>query len=163
MEKIWWKLNSQWRSKEYFELYWQKIDRINQILDKYWLKEHHIDLIELGNEYKIDYALVVCIARADSWLWTQLKTTNNIWNVGNNDRGNTVSYETLYDWWKAIFRVLHNKYLWHKQSIWSLSVWWWWNPPYYATSQENWNMNVLNCMSNIYNTNINENYLFRLQ
>jgi hypothetical protein len=163
MEKIGWKFNPDWRSKEYIQLTWKKIDRINQILSKFWLEEHHYDLIELWNQYKIDYALVVCIARADSGLWTQLKSTNNIWNVWNNDRWNTVSYETLYEWRKAIFRVLNNKYLWHKQSIWSLSVWWWWTRPYYATSEYNWNMNILNCMGNIYDTQITEDYLFRIK
>jgi hypothetical protein len=117
----------------------------------------------MWTKYKIDYALIVCIARADSWLWTQLKSKNNIGNVGNNDRWSTIEYDSMTDWFDAIFRVLHNKYLWHKQSIWSLSVWWWWGSPYYATSKYNWNMNVLNCMSNIYSRPIDENFLFRLK
>jgi hypothetical protein len=47
MEKIGWKFNLDGRSKEYFELQGNKIERINTILDKFGLVSHHLDLIDM--------------------------------------------------------------------------------------------------------------------
>lgn len=62
----------------------------------------------------------------------------------------------------AIGRTLNNKYLSHKQSVGSLSVGGGGDKPYYATSKENWNINVINCMKLVkFPESIDENYIFR--
>lgn len=131
--------------------------------------------IRLGEKYKVDYALPICIAWADSHLWKALKSTNNIGNVWNNDRGQVVHYDSMDKWIEAIFRVLNNKYLgWNKQ-LWELSgegrqrmsMTGCENAPApkkcYATSKGVWSTNVSNCLSAIHDKEITESYFFRLQ
>ena len=152
-----WRVNSAGISKPKAELKWNTFSEISlahNIPVEYWY--------EAEKKHKIKKEVALCIAWADSWLWRYLKTKNNIWNVWNNDRWDKVSYATLYQWVEAIFKTLNNKYLWHKQSIGSLSPWGWWDKPHYATSPDNWNNNLLNCLSVIHWIPINENYLFRL-
>jgi len=152
-----WLKNSQWQSKSKAELMWNTFDEISKnhkIPVDYWYASE--------KKWKIKKEVALCIAWADSWLGRYLKTPNNIWNVGNNDRGNRVSVSTLEKWVDLIFQTLNNKYLKHKQSIWSLSVWWGGTKPFYATSKENWNINTLNCLSTIHWVQINENFMIRL-
>lgn len=152
-----WRVNSAWSSKPKAELKWNTFSEISlahNIPVEYWY--------EAEKKYKVKKEVALCIAWADSWLGRYLKTKNNIGNVGNNDRWDKVSYATLYDWVEAIFKTLNNKYLWHKQSIGSLSPWGWWDTPHYATSKDNWNNNVINCLSVIHWIPVTENYLFRL-
>jgi len=131
--------------------------------------------IKLGEKYKVDYALPICIAWADSHLGKALKSTNNIGNVGNNDRWQVVHYDSMDKGIEAIFRVLNNKYLgWNKQ-LWELSgegrqrmsMTGCENAPApkkcYATSKGVWSTNVSNCLSVLHNKDITESYFFRLQ
>lgn len=117
--------------------------------------------LEYEQTYKIKKEAIVCIAWADSGLGKKLKSKNNIWNVGNNDRGNVVHFATIEKGIEAMFRVLNNRYLGHKQSIGSLSPGGGGNAPFYATSPENWNNNVLNCLNILLDENIDENWIFR--
>lgn len=114
---------------------------------------------------KIKPEVILCIARADSDLWKKLKSTNNFGNVGNNDRWDVVHFNSPRDWINAIGLTLNNKYQWMKQTIWDLT------PSgkctinctkFYATSKENRNNNVLNCLSHIHNKKINEDFNFRI-
>lgn len=150
-------------------------DRAISFLSSVWLQDTIGTWEEYAISYKIYYTLPLCIAYADSHLWKALKSTNNIGNVGNNDRGDTVHYATLDDWIEAMFRSLANgKYLrWHQQ-IATLSNEWrtrMWlpncnntaiNQKCYATSEQVWSTNVVNCMSTIHNSNVDENFYFRL-
>lgn len=106
----------------------------------------------------------MCIAWADTHLGYATKTKNNIWNVGNTDSGRTRTPTTLEQWIEAIFYTLNNQYLIEKQTIGDLS--------YagdckircdkvYATSTENWNNNVLNCLSLIHKEQIWPEFQFR--
>lgn len=152
-----WRVNKQGKSKSKEELKWDSFD---EIVKNHWLP---IDWwYDMEKKYKVKKEVALCIAWADSWLGTYLKTKNNIWNVGNNDRWNKVSYKTIENWIEAIFKVLNNKYLKNKQTIWSLSFWWWGKSPVYATSTENWNINVINCLSTINWVQVNEDYKIRL-
>lgn len=158
-----WRVNSKWESKSYDELCWNV--SANKCNFSLVADIHNIPVepfIKWEKKYKVYKEFALCIARADSWLWKYLKSKNNIWNVGNNDRWQIVEYKTIDDWIEAIYKVLNNSFLGHKQSIWSLSPWWWGNSPFYATSPENWNINVLNCLNTIVNSSINENSKFRL-
>lgn len=130
--------------------------------------------IKLGEKYKVDYALPICIAWADSHLGKALKSTNNIGNVGNRDDGSVVHYDSLDKWIEAIYRVLNNKYLWGNTELGELSGEWriilkknpCTNAPApkkcYATSTWVWHTNVRNCLSVIHNTEIKDNHIFRL-
>lgn len=108
--------------------------------------------------------VLVCIARADSHLGYALKTKNNVGNYWNNDRWDTVSFETLDEWILAMTWALNWTYLWTKQTIWDLSFAW--NckincSKVYATSNSNRENNVLNCLSVIYMKQIWPEFEFR--
>lgn len=124
--------------------------------------------------YKLDYALPICIAWADSHLWKATKSTNNIGNVWNNDRWDVVHYATLDAWIMAIYRTLNNKWIGGSTKLWQLSWegrimlkiedcnWTKVNQKCYATSKVVWHSNVSNCLSAIHNKQIDENYEFRV-
>jgi hypothetical protein len=155
--KTWWLKNSQGQSKSRSELWgnaFEEISKAHWIPLEYWYNSE--------KKWKVKKEVWLCIARADSWLWKYLKTKNNIGNVGNNDRWDRVHIATLEKWVDVIFQTINNKYLWHKQSIGSLSVWWGGSKPFYATSPSSWNVNVLNCLWVIHWIQVTENFLIRL-
>jgi hypothetical protein len=115
-----------------------------------------------GGLYNIKAPVLVCIAQADSSLGAALKSTNNIGNVGNNDRGNVVHYRTLEEGIGAIARVLNNQYLGNYTTIGELSrgggnatgkI--------YASSPFNWNKNVKACLGDILQQPVDESFNFR--
>jgi hypothetical protein len=173
-DSLWWEVNSNWMSQEYKQLLWDTPkQRAEYMLNSFEKAKWTIDLwLELWEKYKIDPYLAISIAKADSSLGNQLKSTNNFGNVWNNDRWDVVHYATKQDGIEAIFRVLNNKYLWNIYTVWYLSCWGkikLWiencfqnNEKVYATSKENWNNNVINTLRNIYkDSSIDENYNFR--
>jgi len=151
-----WRVNSEWKSKNITELWGNTFE---EVLESHWLPKQHF--IDFEQKYKIKKEAIVCIAWADSGLWKMLKSKNNIGNVGNNDRGDVIHFATIEKGIEAMFKVLNNKYLGHKQSIGSLSPWGGGTRPFYATSQENWNINVLNCLNTILDSSIDESWNFR--
>ena len=170
-----WKINESWQAQWYKQLIGDTPKaRASYLLDWFAHTKWTIDIwIELWIKYKIDPYLAISIAKADSSLWQQLKTANNIWNVGNNDRWDTVSYDTKTDWIEAIFIVLNNQYLGDIYTIGYLSCWGktalWIKDCFqnkemvYATSKDNWNNNVINSMRMIYRDwSIWEEYNFRI-
>jgi hypothetical protein len=160
--KTWftWRVNSAGKSKHRSELCITDCT-FTWVLHRYWLPTQ--PFIDNETKYWIKKELAVCIAWADSHLGRALKSTNNIWNVGNNDRWQVVHYKTIEAWIEAMYRVLNNKYLWHKQSVWSLSVWGWGSKPYYATSPENRHNNVTNCLWVLLNQYIEDDWQFRIK
>lgn len=119
---------------------------------------------KVAYEQNIKPEVLICIARADSHLWHALKSKNNVGNVWNNDRWDTVAYKTLEAGIRAMgTHALNGTYLSHKQSIGSLSPWGWGSKPYYATSESTWNANVLNCLTLIHGKKINEDFMFRIR
>lgn len=169
-----WKVNSNWQAQEIKELKSQWLyARMDELLSYYPVVSWHLDtFIKYWEQYKINPAVVIAIAKADSSLWNELKTSNNIGNVGNNDRWDRVAFETLEKWIEAIYKTLNNRYLWEIYNIWYLSEGWrqalWWpsckekNEFCYATSQENWNNNVINTLRLLYNSaEIDESFIFR--
>jgi len=166
---IQWMFNPNWEQR-YIELVWKTVlERATSLLDKFnfdyrfWLTNW-----EWINKFKrawdrhwIEYPVLICIAKADSSLGRELKSKNNIWNVWNNDRWDTVEYSDIGVWIDAMWKVLNNKNLKYKQTIWSLSLWGWGSAPFYATSPKNWNINVLNCLKLLYNEPVNENFNIR--
>lgn len=146
-QKIEFRTNSEWRAKA--------LPNIEPTLEAF-AKEYGQDpqdFIDAGKEYNIKPEVILCIARADTDLWRALKSKNNIGNVWNNDRWNVVEYETMRDGIFAIWRALNNWYLGNKKFIQDLSR-------YgncendckyiYASSPENWENNVMNCLNFLY-------------
>lgn len=134
-------------------------NNFNEIVTNHGLSISYWDELEL--KYWVYKTTVLCIAWADSSLWRALKTKHNYWNVGNNDRWDRVEFSSEKAGIEAIFATLNNKYLKNKNTIGSLSAWGWWVAPLYATSKENWNINVLNCLSSLYSKEIKEDFNFR--
>lgn len=131
--------------------------------------------ISAGKLYNIKPELLVCIAQADSSLGNALKSTNNIGNVGNNDRGDTKHFDSLGLAIAGIGETLNNKYLKGNTMIGQLSQ----GgrdimgtkydcskapSPFkcYATSKFNWNKNVKLCLQDILqDKTIDEKWEFR--
>lgn len=150
--------NKDWYSKPLPQITWHTVkDRLSSFLQQYW---HSIN-DWYDDTHWILPEVIVCIARADSWLWYALKSKNNFGNVWNNDRGNVVHYATKKDWIKAIYKVLNNRYLHKKNTIWELSYGWWGKAPVYATSDGSRHINVTNCLSLLYNKRIDGDFKIR--
>jgi len=163
------RVNSNWKAQEVPRL-WTAEDNVLLMLRRYWLANTYDHRVKMQEKYGVKMTVALCIAKADSSLGRELKTTNNIGNVANNDRWNRVHFSTIELWIEAIFKALTNKYIWKNTKIWELSNWWrkklWlpkcWNWNYcYATSEDNWNNNILNCIDSLYKIPKDENFLFR--
>jgi len=138
-------------------------------------QEIYPDIIETAKTANIAPSVVFAIAWADTQCGKYLSTPNNYGNVGNNDRGWRVGYFTPLEGWTAIMDTLNNQYLNGINRIGHLSQGGRYNidtkyscqnapMPYkcYATSEFNWNKNVLRALRVIYNDDtIDENWNFR--
>jgi len=91
----------------------------------------------------------ICIAFAESTIGNHLSTANNIGNVGNNDRGDRVSYAAPLIGARLIYTTLNNGYLGDYNII--LDYNGYGNPDgkNYATSKYNWQNNVTKCLTQI--------------
>jgi hypothetical protein len=170
-----WRVNKDWKRHKLYNLEWATVNqRMKSLLQIFWIWNTYESWIKYWNERQIKPEVAVCIAFADTSLWSQTKTANNIWNVWNTDSWK-VKYFNSIDWGiGAIFQTLNNKYFKGYNTIWILSQWgrtvtqdkWCWEKGEfcYATSQDNRNNNVLNCIQLLYwheNTEINETFNFR--
>lgn len=138
-------------------------EREYQFLRAYWVwtyKEVSFreDVVKGTN---IDKDMVICVAFAESTLWKHLSTSNNIWNVWNNDRGDRVPFYSAYVWARAIPVTLNNAYLWKYHTINQLSRYWNKDWKIYASSPINRQTNVLKCLSQIKWYYIPEDFPFR--
>ena len=136
------------RTKVFLKLYWQDYSMRKKAGDMYWIKTE----------------VLVAIAFADTHLGYATKTKNNVGNVWNTDSWRTWTPKSLQEWINAIAHTLNNKYFNTKQTIGDLSFAW--NctincSKVYATSNQNWENNVLNTLSNIYRENVNPDFRFR--
>lgn len=143
-----WRCNSAWQAQDVQQLeasdrHW----RMKEMLAYYWKEHLYEAFFRAGKMTSIYPELWICIAKADTTLWRHLKSKNNIWNVGNNDRWDTVEYKTEYEWVLKIFQVLNNSNLWHYNQVSELSRKFNKDWKIYASSEENWHNNVMNCLS----------------
>ena len=109
----------------------------------------------------IDKDVVMCIAFAESTLWKYLSTSNNIGNVGNNDRWDRVWFYSAYAGARAIPVTLNNKALGYYHTINQLSRYGNKEGKIYASSPINRQTNVLKCLSQIKWYYIPEDFPFR--
>jgi hypothetical protein len=110
----------------------------------------------------IDRDMVICVAFAESTLGQYLSTSNNIGNVGNNDRGDRIAYGTPYDGARLIALTLNNQYLGNYHTIKQLSRYGNEDGKIYASSPINRQTNVLKCLSKIKGYTIPEDFPFRI-
>jgi len=135
------------------------------------LKDESQMFEDVGLNYGVDPDLLVCIAFADSGLGKQLATAYNYGNVNNNDRGDRVAFSNVMEGIVKMAETLNNSYLGSATTIGELSnggrtalglpacgngAYCW------ATSPESWNINVISCLEDIKQTDIDETYKFRL-
>ena len=146
-QKIEFRTNSEWKAKA--------LPNVETTLEAFAKEygQNPQDFIDAGNKWNIKPEVILCIARADTDLWRAMKSKNNIGNVGNNDRWDTVEYATMREWIFKIWEALNNWYLWNKQWIQDLSRYGNCETDckyIYASSTENWENNVMNCLNFLY-------------
>lgn len=139
----------------------ERTERMRELLRDYDKEYLYESFFWWGKNNWILPELAICIAKADTNLWRSLKSQNNLGNVGNNDRGNTIAYDSEYKAIEAIYNVLNNQYLWNYTQLGQLSRkhnkdW-----KIYASSPENWFNNVANCLWSIRWEQIDEYFSFR--
>ena len=143
---------------------WKTVDeRAQKLLNGYgvWVYRE-LDFWNSVVEWtNIDRDVVICIWVAESTLWKYLTTSNNIWNVGNNDRWDRVAYNTPYAGARLIPLTLNNQYLWWYHTINQLSRYWNAEWKIYASSPINWQTNVMKCLSKIKGYTVPEDFPFR--
>lgn len=109
----------------------------------------------------IDKDMVICVAFAESTLGHYLSTSNNIGNVGNNDRWDRIPFQSAYGGARAIPITLNNRALGNYHTIKQLSRYGNKDGMIYASSPINWQTNVLKCLSQIKGYYIPEDFPFR--
>lgn len=175
IEEFWkkWRVNQNWYRQNVYDLKGDVDKKSEELLKKYWLWKTFMFRKEYGEKHKIKYPVAICIAKADTSLGKFMKSTNNIGNVWNNDRGDVKHYGELSHWIEAIFKTLNNRYVGNNNTIWELSQWgranmgiagcWEKNTYCYATSESSWNINVINCLNMLYDNEVDEYFEFRSQ
>ena len=130
-------------------------DKFKKMCEAYWLDASTIWNVE--NHYWIKEWVILCITVAETswghnWAWGK-----NIWSVGSNDRWDRPTYALMEAWLEAIGKTLNNRYLGSIQTLGCLSNGgscqsWDNNSHRYATSNGNWERNMVACLSTIYGT-----------
>lgn len=113
---------------------------------------------EVENKHWIKEAVILCLIISETswghkWYWTS--SCNNVWNVYNTDSWKRKCFDTYIEWLEAIWKTLNNKYLYNIWTLWCLSNAWnckqrdnnWHR---YATSESNWEKNMVACLSTVY-------------
>lgn len=116
---------------------------------------------DVVKDTNIDRDVSICIAFAESTLWKYLTTSNNIWNVWNNDRGDRIGYGWAFAWARMIPLTLNNQFLWNYHTIKQLSRYGNEDGKIYASSPINRQTNVLKCLSQIKGYYVPEDFPFR--
>lgn len=157
-----WRCNDQWQAQDVPDL--QETDRIERMKEmlRAYDKEYLFETFYWwGKMFWVYPELAICIAKADTTLWRHTKSANNLGNVGNNDRGNTVAFDSEHKAVKAIYQTLNNQYLGNYQYVADLSRKFNKDGKVYATSEQNRHNNVMNCMSVIRWETVSDYFAFR--
>lgn len=148
-----------------FNLEWEsEIERQKSLINKYavWDFRNWKMWIDESLDGNIDPTFVMCLWLAETWLWKNLKTPYNVWNVWNTDSWATKTLMNARSWVYSIIYTLNNKYLSKYREIRELSRYW--NPDWqiYASSSDNWHNNIIKCMTNIKWYYVPDDYNFRI-
>ncbi|USN54387.1 MAG: hypothetical protein H6765_07615 [Candidatus Peribacteria bacterium] len=115
-----------------------------------------------AKDTNINPLLGMCIGFAET-SFKNFKSENNIGNVGNDDSGNTVEFDTPLAGVAALYATLNNQYLGEYQTLDQLSRYGNLDGYIYASSPFNRQKNIMTCLSSIYDTYIPEDFAFRLE
>ncbi len=165
--KEWWLLNSEGNSIRYFNLKSEWVaNRTNELLRIYWYTDYKIRHTIAKRQW-VKTEMLVCIAWSETWIGKAAKSTNNIGNVWNNDRWDTVHLDSLESGINSIARTISKgTYMKGKSIVWDLY------PNHiskpcknrcdkvYASSKENAMNNVLNCLGMIHNKKITSDFTY---
>jgi len=147
-----------------FKLQWEtEIDRQKDLLSKYAAPDFNnwwvwVEEAVNGN---IDPSFLICIWLAETWLWRNLKTPYNVWNVWNTDSWWTWDFENARSWIYWIVKTLNNKFLLQYNDMSKLSRYWNKSGYIYASSPINWHNNMVKCLTALKDKHIPDNYDFR--
>lgn len=164
-DRKWYEYKNRSSNSKVFSLDWDtEAERQKSLLDKYavWEFKNWNMWVEESLDWNIDPTFVMCIWLAETWLWRNMKTKYNIWNVWNTDSGWTMTFNNARSWVYMIVSTLNNKILWWYEKIEELSRYWNKTWAIYASSPDNWHNNIIKCMSSIKWIYISDDYRFRL-
>ncbi|MCS6983231.1 MAG: peptidoglycan DD-metalloendopeptidase family protein [Candidatus Absconditabacterales bacterium] len=109
----------------------------------------------------IDLDVGICIGFAESSMGRFLTTENNIGNVGNNDRGDRIGFNSALEGARLIYSTLNNQYLGHYHTIIELNGYGNKRGAIYASSPYNRQNNVVKCLSMIKGYYVPDDFPFR--
>lgn len=173
-ERRWFEYNPPSTEWKIFKLVWDtEIERQKYLISKYaaWSFNNRQLWVDQSLLWNIDPSVTMCIWLAESWLWRNLTTGFNVWNVGNNDRWDRVAFWNATEWIYAIVKTLNNRFFTWINRIDMLSGAWRiasWLPsckekPFcYATDPRYWHPNVITCLSHLKWRIVEDDYNFRL-
>ena len=146
-----------------FMTWWSLEQRADQFIKTYgiWIYSELPFWEDVIKDTNIDRDVAICIAFAESTLGNYLSTSNNIWNVWNDDSGNRISFSSALAGAREIANTLNNRHLGHYHTIRQLSRFWNKDGKIYASSPINWQTNVTKCLSQIKWFYVPEDYPFR--
>ena len=158
------KLNADWTSQEMPEVKWtDSHQRFKELCQAYWLDPSKI--WELENKYNLREGVLLAILIAEtSWGHNGEYVDEgcyNLWNVGNNDSWDRVCFEWKRESIEQVAMTLNNRYLWNVLTLGCLSnagscVRYFDSWKRYATSNGNWERNMLNVLNTIYEDELGE-------
>lgn len=162
--------------KKRFNIQWNsEIERQKYLLNTYARSDFRDwDMwVSAALDAKIDPTFVMCIGLAESWLGRSLKTSYNVWNVGNTDSWSVLRYPNPESWIYAITRTLNNRFLGQYDTMDKLSCYGnteakICNPEkpvghfIYASSPDHWQNNIVKCMSHVKAMYVPDDYNFRI-
>lgn len=148
-----------------FKLEWDsEVDRQKDLLTKYasWEFQDWNVWVEEAIDWNLDPSFVMCIWLAETWLWRNLKTPYNVWNVWNTDSWEVKDFMNARSWVYWIVRTLNNKFLWKYDKLNQLSRYWNKSWTIYASSPLNWHRNITRCLSALKEKSIPDDFNFRV-
>ena len=173
-ERRWFEYNPPSTEWKIFKLVWDtEIERQKYLISKYaaWSFNNRQLWVDQSLLWNIDPSVTMCIWLAESWLWRNLTTGFNVWNVWNNDRWDRIAFWNATEWIYAIVKTLNNRFFTWINRIDMLSGAWRiasWLPsckekPFcYATDPRYWHPNVITCLSHLKWRIVEDDYNFRL-
>ena len=161
----WYEYSKAKKSWRVFNLNWvSEVERQKDLIERYTHPNfRNWDMwVEESLNWNIDPTFVMCVGLAESWLWRNTLTKNNVWNIWNNDRWDKREFDTPREWVYAMIRTFNNKYLGGHTEIQQLSRYGNKDGTIYASDPVHWHSNVTKCMSSIKGYYVPDNYNFRL-
>ncbi len=119
--------------------------------------------VDAAVEQKIDPTFLMCVGLAETTLWNYLKTSFNVWNIGNTDSGSTYDFASPQEWVSWMAKTFNNRFLKQYTRVSELSRWWNDDGSIYASSSANWHNNIIKCVSALKGRFVEDDYQFRLK